>query len=177
LPVFEPAHLEYENIPVLICPVSLKDMYPKTKINHEVAMAYITNKGRLLVFRHLQSPDAGIQVPGGLIEDQETPSQAALREAREGTGLVGFSLREYLGYADVDLTPYGLAEIHRRHYFHLELTGNPPARWLHSEMHPSNGKTTPVEYEFFWVEMPDQVPDLKAEQDALVGGINLAQKP
>ena len=39
---------------------------------------------QLLVFRH---PDAGIQLPAGTIEVDETPEAALLREVREETGL------------------------------------------------------------------------------------------
>jgi hypothetical protein len=35
-------------------------------------IAYITQGKRLLVFRHTQAPEAGIQVPGGTIEEPET---------------------------------------------------------------------------------------------------------
>ncbi len=98
-------------------------MDPWIKINHEAAFAYITNQSRLLIFRDRYSPEGGLQVPGGLIESYEIPSQAVLRYSRLETGLDGLILREYLGYAVVDLTRYGLNETHRRHFFHLELPG------------------------------------------------------
>ena len=43
--------------------------------------AYITHANRLLVFRHVDEPDAGIQVPGGTMEEGEAPDEAVMREA------------------------------------------------------------------------------------------------
>ena len=49
--------------------------------------AYITRGDHLLVFRHVDFPEAGIQIPGGTLEDGEEPDEAVLREAFEETGL------------------------------------------------------------------------------------------
>ncbi|MCD6284740.1 MAG: NUDIX domain-containing protein [Anaerolineae bacterium] len=50
-------------------------------LKHKV-YAYITHANRLLVFRHVDVPDAGIQVPGGTVEEGEVPDEAAMRERR-----------------------------------------------------------------------------------------------
>ena len=55
----------------------------------------------LLLFEH---PHAGIQLPAGTIEPGETPETAALREAREETGLSAFTGLESLGARD-ELVP------------------------------------------------------------------------
>jgi 8-oxo-dGTP pyrophosphatase MutT (NUDIX family) len=60
--------------------------------------AFITQRrcgtDHLLLFRH---PTAGIQIPAGTVEDGESPEAAALREAREETGLQNVHIERYLG--------------------------------------------------------------------------------
>lgn len=50
-------------------------------------IAYITRgrggETRLLVFEHVDNPDAGVQVPKGTVEPGETLENAARREVRE----------------------------------------------------------------------------------------------
>ena len=60
-------------------------------------LAYVTRGRRLLVFRQPESPEAGIQVPAGTVEEGEGPEVAVLREAREETGLDGLRLDAFLG--------------------------------------------------------------------------------
>ena len=42
--------------------------------------AYIIRGEHLLVFRHVDFPEAGIQIPGGTMEGGEDPALAVLRE-------------------------------------------------------------------------------------------------
>ena len=42
---------------------------------------------KLLVFKHMDFPEAGVQVPGGTVEPGEEMLVAATREAEEETGL------------------------------------------------------------------------------------------
>lgn len=83
------------------------------------AFAYITQGNSLLVFEHDNAPEAGIQVPAGSIEANETPEQAVLREAREETGLQKLSLIRFLGEQIRDMSDYGKPEIHHRYFYHL----------------------------------------------------------
>jgi len=53
----------------------------------------------------IQHPYAGIQIPAGTIEPDETPEQAVLREASEETGLSGLTVAAYLGNEQVSLPP------------------------------------------------------------------------
>jgi 8-oxo-dGTP pyrophosphatase MutT (NUDIX family) len=55
----------------------------------------------LLLFEH---PHAGIQIPAGTIEPDETPEAAVLREATEETGLTAYTTCEPLGHQD-DVLP------------------------------------------------------------------------
>ena len=49
--------------------------------------AYITRADKLLVFKHVDFPEAGIQIQGGSMEAWETPEMAVMREVEEETGL------------------------------------------------------------------------------------------
>jgi len=134
----------------------------------EKAFAYITHGKRLLVFRHVRSPEAGIQVPAGTIEPDESPEAAALREASEETGLHQLSIEAKLGTCDFDMSPFGREELHRRHFFHLKVAGVPPDQWVHEERNRSDAGRDPIPFEFFWVRLPDAVPDLIADHGALL---------
>ena len=134
----------------------------------EKVIAYITSGDRLLVFRHTQHPEAGIQVPAGTVEGGELPEEAVLREAHEETGLDNLVIRSYLGFREYDFTTHGEVEIHRWHFYHLEFKGDAPIRWRHYERHPSNGSSNPIEFELFWVRVPDQIPELVPHQGDLL---------
>lgn len=138
----------------------------------EKVVAYITHRGRLLVFRHTQVPEAGIQVPAGTVEPGEDPALAVLREAEEESGLNQFSNPRFLGQDTLDLAPYGKQGTVRRWFYHLEAQGEFPERWLHDERHPSDGDDAVIEFELFWVPL-ETVPLLAGKQDAFLGKIVL----
>jgi len=138
----------------------------------EKVAAYITHRGRLLVFRHVAQPEAGIQVPAGTVEPGETPEAAVLREAWEETGLTSLVLNAYLGPREYDLTDLGLPVIQRRHYFHLVASGNPPERWPHFEMSPSDGSAEPIEFELYWVRIPEEIPELSGRLGDMLAEIS-----
>ena len=75
------------------------------------AFAYITQGHRLLVFTHPDAPEAGTQVPAGTIEHGETPEDAALREAREETGLSLLTVVRFLGTSRYDRSLFGRDEV------------------------------------------------------------------
>src|SRR5690348_6110491 len=99
--------------------------------------AYITHERRLLVFRHVDFPEAGIQVPGGTVEPGEEWEAAALREAEEETGLPDLRLVGLLGETTFDLAAYGRDEVNQRRFYHLRCKGTPPVTWRHAELTPS----------------------------------------
>jgi 8-oxo-dGTP diphosphatase len=117
------------------------------------------------VFSHPESPEAGIQVPAGSVEPGEALDAAALREAHEETGLPNLRLVAYLGDQLFDRRVIGDVGIHHRHFYHLQAAGDPPATWRHYEYHPSDGSPGPIPFDFFWVALPNGVPDLIAGHD------------
>ena len=81
----------------------------------------------MLLLRHVHSPEAGVQVPAGTVEPGESPGEGVLREAQEETGLDGLTIRRFLGTRSYNGVPFGLAEVHRRYYYHLEFAGSSPS--------------------------------------------------
>lgn len=138
-----------------------------TPIKHKV-YGYITHQNRLLIFRHIDFPEAGIQVPGGTVHAGEDFETAVLREATEETGLNQLSIVNYLGEQIRDMNDVGRDEIHHRHFYHLLCDENPPDRWQHDETDPSDGGPAPIHLEFFWATLPDQIPELICDQGIML---------
>ncbi|MCM6774480.1 NUDIX domain-containing protein [Nocardia sp. CDC159] len=147
------------------------------KVVVEKVVCYIVRDGRLLVFRHLDfgPEEVGIQVPAGTIKPGEAPAEAALREAREETGLHDYRIVRKLGTAEDDLTPYR-SEIQLRHFYQLELlSATPPQRWQSQEDH--DGVGTPTRLECFWLLL-EAAHVLQSGQGALLGRLpNPATRP
>lgn len=143
-----------------------KDVMPE-KVVRDKVLCYVVRDGRLLVFRHTDYSyeEVGIQVPAGSVRAGETPEDAALREAREETGLKDFKIVQKLGEAEYDISPYRF-EIQRRHVFHLELTEPTPQRWTSQELH--DGERSPTNFECFWVPL-EAAHILQSGQGALLG--------
>ncbi len=130
---------------------------------HKV-LAYITHGDRLLVFDHVDFPDAGTQVPAGTREVFEDSAAAVLREAIEETGLSGLRLNAFLGQFDVRFPDRDL--LHRHRFYHLICDGQSPQRWRHFEDDPSTGGE-PILFELYWVSFPEGVPELAPGHDAM----------
>ena len=136
---------------------------PKRKV-----LAYITHGSRLLVFLHPHHPEAGIQIPAGSVRDGERPEDAAMREAREETGLADLALVSFLGDEVRDMAEWGVDQVHHRDFYHLQCGGNPPDTWQHYESDPSDGTPHPILFEFFWADLPDGVPELSGDHAAML---------
>ena len=137
------------------------------------AFAYVTHwhpaEGhRLLVFSHPNAPEAGIQVPAGTMRPDESPAEAALREAVEETGLPDLELAGFLGEQLRDMTEFGRDAIHHRHFFHVRCLGEPPTVWRHYEPDPSDGSPELPLFELFWARLPDGVPELRADHGIML---------
>ena len=54
-------------------------------------------------------------------------------------------------------------DVHR-HYYHLMISSPVErSRWQHWEKTPSEGSTVPILFELYWVDFPDDVPELSGE--------------
>lgn len=130
-------------------------------------LTYITYRERLLLFSQPDSPEAGIQIPGGSLEPDEVPETGALREAIEETGLTELRMVSFLGEQVRDLADYGLNEIYHRYFYHLECLTEPPETWEHLETLASDG-SGPHRFSFFWVPLTGEIPALVGERDFML---------
>lgn len=118
----------------------------------EKVVAYVTWGGRVLVFRHVDVPQAKVQVPAGTVEAGEDLWEAVVREAEEETGLAGLEVVSYLGRRDYTFrNEEGAQPTRRRHFFHLRFEGEAPERWRHMERYPSEGPEEEILFELWWV--------------------------
>lgn len=129
--------------------------------------AYITrgpeDQKELLVFEHQGEPEAGLQVPGGTIEEGEMLIDALYREVQEETGLPRDVL-EFVGKVHkYNYYPSHNDKVYERNIFHFEYTGEPVDYWEHDVV--SDGQDNGRTFQFHW-EPVDHCPKLAAEQDA-----------
>ena len=139
-----------------------------TRLGKQKVVCYIVRDGRLLVFKHLDEPwdESGLQVPAGSIKPDETPEDAAIREASEETGLSALRLVRKVGETQYDMAPYR-PETHHRHFFHLEVDGATPELWVSQEEDPDDG-SGPKRFECYWIPLA-QGHVLSGGQGALLG--------
>jgi len=127
---------------------------------------------KLLVFRHMDFPEAGVQVPGGTVEPGELILPAAQREAEEETGLGNLLLICKIGSVKRDMRGFGFDEIHHRYYYHFECEASLSEDWIAYEETPSDGSKGPIAFHFYWVDL-DAVPPLIGGLDEMVSGLRL----
>ncbi len=137
------------------------------KVRKQKVVIYCIQQQKLLVFRHIDYSfeEVGIQVPAGSIKENESPEAAALRELQEETGEQNFIIKEPLGIAEYDMTPYRY-EIQERYFFLAYPTTPLPIRWQSAELH--DGKQAPTRLECFWIPLT-AAHVLQAGQGAMLG--------
>ena len=99
-------------------------------------LAYVTRGDRLLVFKHRDFPEAGLQVPAGTIEEGESPHDAVLREVTRKAACVRSESSGFLG-----VTFTTLPRIETRPTTATSTTLKQPVRWHHPG---STMKATPA---------------------------------
>jgi 8-oxo-dGTP pyrophosphatase MutT (NUDIX family) len=129
-------------------------------------LVYATRKSEILLFRHTQYPEAGIQVPAGTIEPGEEPAAAAIRELAEESGVTAVHLVRCLGVYEYDMRPLR-EEIQTRHVFHVEVVGKAAREWVYYERSREPGGK-PIEFQFFWVDLDGSDLGLIAGQGAFL---------
>ena len=95
--------------------------------------AYVTREKegamQLLVFKHRDTPEAGIQVPGGTVDEGETLEAAILREVQEESGLRHLCIERFL--ADYIIHVKEKKEYQKCHFFHVTLLTDVKDSWEH----------------------------------------------
>lgn len=129
--------------------------------------AYIVQDNELVVFTQPHAPEAGVQVPGGSVEADETLEAAVLREALEETGLQGLEVIRYLGEQVRDMRDYGKDELHHRHFYHLACAQVIQQHWHWVEQSPSDGSREPILFTLYRTPL-EPVPDLIADLDVFL---------
>ena len=126
---------------------------------------YIVKNDKLLVLRHVDFPDIGLQIPGGTVEPNETCANAASREAEEETGLTELSVPKYL---DTVVFPSlrSNEKLLEAWYYHIEALGDVPQVWLHTEQHASGGEKD-IRFELSWLPL-DKAKEHLSESDSLM---------
>lgn len=102
----------------------------------------------LLLFTQPNSPDAPIQIPGGSLEDGETPENGVLRELREEAGVEDLTLVRKVGISEV---PWQ-GRVFRRHCFLFDGDGL-PERWVHEVV--GSGVDRGMRFDFSWHQVRD----------------------
>ncbi len=96
-------------------------------------LAYITRgeeqNREILVFRHRDYPEAGMQVIGGTVDGNETLEAALHREIEEESGLCNLELVRQMATIQ-RFSPFH-SEWQERHFFHLRANHDLPATWQH----------------------------------------------
>jgi ADP-ribose pyrophosphatase YjhB (NUDIX family) len=133
-------------------------------------LAYVTHADRLLVFRHVDHPDAGLQVPGGTVEAGEACEAAVRREVAEEAGLTDLGKPRLVGMREIREVGSEKGVILRRRFYHLVCRETPAERWRHVEEHASDG-SGPLVFEFWWVPLPGGVPPLAGGQDEFIPAV------
>ena len=150
-------------------------MIPRMSPRVKKVLAYITRerdgKLQLLVFTHPHSPEAGLQVPAGTVEQDEDVEMAVLREAHEETGLTNLRVVRKLGVFDYFNTETWA--INERHVFHLSMIGDCAETW---EWLETGGGAVPDSeghlFAFYWADL--QAPlDLAGDQGVYLEHLDL----
>jgi ADP-ribose pyrophosphatase YjhB (NUDIX family) len=100
----------------------------------------------LLLFTHVDIPEAPIQIPGGSIEPGEDPYAAAQRELHEEAGVGTLPPIRPLGVSEVPSIA-NANEVLRRHCYLFDGTGLPD-HWIHTVT--GAGQDNALRFEYRW---------------------------
>lgn len=125
-------------------------------------LAYITrnNDSQVLVFAHKHHSDAGLQVPGGSVEEGEELLAALWREIEEESGLEGLQLIGQIAKAPF-YNPH-MDQWQERNVFHLRAGDEVEDTWVH--VVKGGGEDLGLHFEFAWLPLDEAAAALCANQ-------------
>lgn len=126
---------------------------------------YIVRRNEVLVIRHVDFPELGLQIPGGTVESNEAPIDAAAREALEETGLAELGSPMLLGVTAVQ-SERAYEHTLEAWFFRIKAEVHTPNLWLHTEQHASVGDNR-VRFELSWIPKKE-VAKLLSAADCLM---------
>ncbi|AXB41550.1 DNA mismatch repair protein MutT [Amycolatopsis albispora] len=126
----------------------------------------------LLIFEHVDFPEAGPQVPAGGVEANEGLPEAVVREVAEETGLTGVTLVRALTTEDKPHPETG--QPRRTTYFHLVAPADTADEWIHRV--EGSGGDTGMTFACRFQSLPLPHP-LADGQDAWLGLIDPQSRP
>ncbi|MFL0505806.1 NUDIX domain-containing protein [Ureibacillus sp. 179-F W5.1 NHS] len=115
---------------------------------------------QVLVFQHINL-EAGIQIPKGTVNANETPLEGVIREMKEETGLTEFVVDRMVAE---DFWENDDGVIHHR-YFYKILVEDAPDEW---DYQPTGGGTEEgLTFHFFWINDQQEVELVRGHGDYL----------
>ncbi len=134
----------------------------------EKVLAYILRKSKnsfeVLVFEHVDYPEAGIQVPAGTVLLNESLNDAVLREVREETGIQGAEIQKHLGC--FEYFREDRQEMHMRNVYQLTTNQELPTNWIHHVI--SHDEDNKLKFKCYWMTISSAQNALAAEQGAYI---------
>jgi len=122
------------------------------------AFCYIVHQEKIVLLKLIDYPHLALQIPGGTIEVNEEPADAALREAEEETGLESLKLVKLLGDDVCDMRQYGHQEIVHGWFYQFSVDGFEKGDvWHHDELH-AHGGGGPIRYQLSWYSIHEMPP-------------------
>jgi len=127
-------------------------------------LAYVTRPKEtgleVLVFEHVHFPEAGIQVPAGTLQENESLETGALREIEEEVGLKFTITKKYLGEFEYDRQDRD--ELHLRNVFEIEAPPSTKDSWIHTVK--SHDEDNQLQFKCYWLPLEAAQKTLAAEQ-------------
>ena len=117
--------------------------------------AYITGPKGVLILAHPEHPEAGLQIPGGTVETDESPQEAVLREVCEETTLHNVTRPVLLGRHSFDMREYGIDEQQDAWFYQMKVNQETADSWFHEERFGANQKLSePIPFRLYWAKLP-----------------------